>query len=150
MPCLECCLITATIGRRECTAINQVGRINVFGDKVRKLRKTNGYSLRQLAPKVGVGFMCLSKIECGKLDFGESPSASLIHRLADALESDEDELMLAAKRVPDSIASRIFEHPDVFLKLAKCDENEFSRLALELSKRDQKTAKGSSAVTAGC
>ncbi len=110
--------------------------MNVFGDKVRELRKSKGYSLRQLAPKVDVGFTYLSKIERGKLDFGESPSANLIHRLADALDADEDELMLAAKRVPDSIASRIFEHPNIFLKLAKCDESEFSRFVLDLTTQD--------------
>ena len=110
--------------------------MNVFGDMVRDLRKSKGYSLRQLAPKVGVGFTYLSKVERGKLDFGESPSASLIHRLADALDADEDELMLAAKRVPESIASRIFERPEVFLKLAKCNNAELTRVASQLSKKE--------------
>ena len=110
--------------------------MNIFGDRVRELRKSKGYSLRELAPKVGVGFTYLSKIETGKLDFGESPSASLIHRLADALDADEDELMLAARRVPGSIAALIFEHPELFLRLAKCDAATLSCVSAQLSKRD--------------
>ncbi|MEX1028270.1 MAG: helix-turn-helix transcriptional regulator [Candidatus Paceibacterota bacterium] len=84
--------------------------------------------MRQLASPVGIGFTCLSKVERGKLEFAESPSASLIHRLADVLDADEDQLMLLAKRVPESLTNRIFEHPDVFLKLARCDAAALSRV----------------------
>ncbi len=37
--------------------------MNAFGDKIRELRQAKGYSLRQLAPLVGVGFSYLSKVE---------------------------------------------------------------------------------------
>ena len=43
-----------------------------FGDRIRELRKAKGYSLRQLAPLVGVGFSYLSKVERGRLDFDGS------------------------------------------------------------------------------
>ncbi len=75
--------------------------MNRFGDRVRELRKTKGYSLRKLGPLVGVGFTYLSKVESGKLDFGDSPSSALIARLATALDADADELLLLA------VASRI-------------------------------------------
>ncbi len=96
--------------------------MNDFGEKIRELRTSKGYSLRTLAPMVGVGFTYLSKVERGKLDFGESPSASLIQRLSEVLGANEDELMLMAHRIPQSISSRIFQQPDVFRKLVGCDE----------------------------
>jgi transcriptional regulator with XRE-family HTH domain len=112
--------------------------MNAFGQRVRVLRRTKGYSLRQLSPLVGVGFTYLSKVECGKMDFGEYPSAALIHRLADALDADEDELMLLAHRIPDSISEKVMEHPDVFLALAKCDSQTLARVFSEIkSSSDQ-------------
>src|SRR6266436_1853344 len=74
--------------------------MNRFGQRVRQLRLAKGLSLRDLAPKVGVGFTYLSKVETGRLDFGSYPSEALIHKLADALEADEDELLLLAEKIP--------------------------------------------------
>ena len=39
-----------------------------FGERVRQLRLAKGWTLRDLAPAVGVGFTYISKIENGKLD----------------------------------------------------------------------------------
>jgi transcriptional regulator with XRE-family HTH domain len=75
-----------------------------------------------------VGFTYISKVECGKLDFGEFPSESLIVRLAQALEADEDELMLLAQKVPASIRRRVIERPDAFRKLAGLDDRALDRL----------------------
>jgi transcriptional regulator with XRE-family HTH domain len=75
-----------------------------------------------VAPLVGVGFTYLSKVENGKLDFGDFPSDALIHRLADALEGDEDELLLLAGKVPERIRLRVLQRPDVFGALADCDD----------------------------
>ncbi|TWU25097.1 Helix-turn-helix domain protein [Novipirellula galeiformis] len=102
--------------------------MNTFGKRIRELRQAKGHSLRDLAPLVDVGFSYLSKVECGKMDFGEYPSAALIHRLADVLEADEDELMLLAKRIPNSITNRVLEQPDVFLALARCDSKTLARI----------------------
>lgn len=103
--------------------------MNAFGQRVRELRNAKGYSLRELAPLVDVGFSYLSKVERGRLDFGNSPSESLIHRLAAVLEVDEDELLLMAGRIPASITNRILHQPDVFRRLAKCDDQQLERLA---------------------
>lgn len=100
-----------------------------FGDRIRELRKAKGYSLRQLAPLVGVGFSYLSKVENSKLDFDGSASESLIHRLADVLDADEEELLLLAHYVPKRITDRIFEQPEVFRTLASLDSNELERVA---------------------
>jgi transcriptional regulator with XRE-family HTH domain len=103
--------------------------MNKFGDRIRELRKAKGYSLRQLAPLVGVGFSYLSKVENDKLDFEGTASESLIHRLADVLEADEEELLLLAHHVPKRIADRILEQPEVFRTLASLDAEELERFA---------------------
>ena len=103
-----------------------------FGQRVRELRRAKGLSLRALGEKVGVGFTYLSKVECGKLDFGEFPSQALIVRLAKALEADEDELMILAERVPDSIRRRVLERPDAFRKLALLDDTALDRVLAQI------------------
>jgi HTH-type transcriptional regulator, competence development regulator len=100
-----------------------------FGDRIRELRMAKGYSLRQLAPLVGVGFSYLSKVENERLDFAGTASESLIHRLADVLEADEEELLLLAQHVPKRIADRILEHPNLFRALASLSSEELERVA---------------------
>jgi HTH-type transcriptional regulator, competence development regulator len=100
-----------------------------FGDRIRELRKAKGYSLRQLAPLVGVGFSYLSKVERGRLDFEGTASESLVHRLADVLETDEEELLLLAHHIPRSIADKIFENPEVFRQLARCTDRQLKAIA---------------------
>jgi HTH-type transcriptional regulator, competence development regulator len=93
-----------------------------FGDKVRALRKAKAWSLRDLAEKVGVGFTYLSRVENERLNFGDYPSDALIHRLAEALDADEEELLVMAERVPKRIKDRVLQRPDVFGALAECDD----------------------------
>jgi transcriptional regulator with XRE-family HTH domain len=107
---------------------NSKNHANAFGDRIRELRKSKGYSLRKLAPLVGVGFSYLSKVENGRLDSGGSPSESLIHRLADALDADEEELLLLAHHVPETIAQQIFDHPDLFRALARCNARQLQAI----------------------
>ncbi len=99
-----------------------------FGEKVRVLRTSKGLSQRGLSKQVGVSFAYISKIESGKLDFGEHPSAGLIRRLAGALDADEDELLLLAEKVPESIRRRLFERPEVFRLIARLDDGRLDRL----------------------
>ncbi len=93
-----------------------------FGKRIRELRNAKQWSLRDLAAKVDVGFTYLSRVENERLNFGDYPSNSLIQRLADALEADEDELLILAKRVPERIRKRVLQRPDVFKALADCDD----------------------------
>ncbi|MDA9857495.1 helix-turn-helix domain-containing protein [Rubripirellula sp.] len=102
--------------------------MTTFGERIRELRKAKTWTLRDLAPKVGVGFTYLSKVENGRLDFGDYPSAALIRRLAEALEADEDELLLLAGRVPESIRKRLRERPDAFRKLASLDDQTLNQV----------------------
>lgn len=103
-----------------------------FGQRVHLLRQAKGMTLRDLAPLVGVGFTYLCKVENGKLDFGDYPSDALIHRLADALEADEEELTVLAERVPDRIRKRVLQRPDVFGALANCDDKTLDKVMRQL------------------
>jgi transcriptional regulator with XRE-family HTH domain len=106
-----------------------------FGQRVRELRHAKGWSLRDLAEKVDVGFTYLSRVENERLNFGDYPSDSLIHRLADALEANEDELLILAKRVPEPVKERIFQRPDVFCAIAKCDDATLDKFMKELGQK---------------
>jgi len=108
-----------------------------FGERVRELRHRNGWSLKVLAEKVGVGFTYLSRVENGRLNFGDYPSDSLIHRLADALEADEEELIVLAERVPERIRKRVLERPDVFGVLANCDDKTLDKLMETIRRKIQ-------------
>ncbi len=115
------------------TSMDSVGSAPMtFSDKVRSLRKAKGWSLRTLAEKVGVGFTYLSRVENQRLNFGDYPSDALIHRLADALEADEEELLVLAERVPDRIRKRVLQRPEVFGALANCDDETLDKVMLAL------------------
>lgn len=93
-----------------------------FGERLQELRKAKGYTLRDLAAKVGVGFTYLSKAENDKLAFADYPGEALILKLAAALDDDADELLIMAKKIPPQIRRRVLERPDDFRKLAELDD----------------------------
>lgn len=105
-----------------------------FGDRVRQLRHAKKLSLRKLAPLVGVGYAYLSRVETGSMNFGDYPSDALIHRLADALEGDEDELLLLAERIPEPIQKRVLQRPDAFRAFATCDDKTLDRLMTQIGR----------------
>ena len=104
-----------------------------FGEMIQTLRKGKGLTLRQLAERVDVGYHYLSKVENKKLDFGDYPSDALICRLAVALDAEVDELLLLAKKVPNGMRDRIFERPEVFSALSRCDDTTLNRVLESLS-----------------
>lgn len=99
-----------------------------FGDRIRDLRKSKNLSQRALGDIVGVTFTYISKIESEKLDFGDYPSEDLIRRLAEALDTDVDELFLLAKKIPQQIRQRVMERPDAFRKFASLDDETLNKL----------------------
>ena len=103
-----------------------------FGMRVRQLRHAKGWSLRDLAEKVGVGFTYLSRVENERLNFGDYPSDALIHRLADAFDADEEELLLLAKRIPEPIKKRVLQRPDAFCAFAGCDDATLDKLMSQI------------------
>ena len=99
-----------------------------FGDRVRALRTAMSLSQRALGERVGVSFTYISKVENGKLDFGDYPSEDLIRRLAAALDADEEELLLLAEKIPEPIRRRFFERPDAFRLIARLDDKRLDRV----------------------
>lgn len=103
-----------------------------FGEKVRELRKAKNLTQRDLADKVQVNFTYISKIENGKLDFGDYPSRDLIRKLAKALGASADELLLLAEKVPEQIKKRVMQRPDAFRKFAGLDDKQIDEILKNL------------------
>jgi transcriptional regulator with XRE-family HTH domain len=114
-----------------------------FGDRVRELRQEKGWTLRDLAAKVGVGFTYLSRVENERLNYGDYPSDALIHRLAEALGCEVEELLILAKRVPEPVKKRVLQRPDAFCAFATCDDATLDRLMTQIGQppRSRKPAK---------
>lgn len=68
----------------------------MFGERLRELRKARRMSQRDLAEMVEVDFTYISKIENNQTPL---PSATTIHRIAQALDADEGELLLLAGKI---------------------------------------------------
>jgi transcriptional regulator with XRE-family HTH domain len=105
-----------------------------FGNRIRRLRQEKGWTLRDLAAKVGVGFTYLSRVENERLNYGDYPSDALIHRLADALDADEEELLILAKRVPEPVKKRVLQRPDAFCAFAACDDATLDKLMTQIGR----------------
>src|SRR2546423_2728880 len=132
-----CCLRSASILRYAVDTSNQQAParselVATFGKRVRQLRHAKAWSLRDLAEKVGVGFTYLSRVENERLNFGDYPSDALIHRLADALDADEGELLILAKRIPEPVRKRFLQRPDAFCAFATCDDATLDKLMGEI------------------
>lgn len=93
-----------------------------FGDRIRDLRKAKCLGQRALAELIGTSFTYISKIENQRLDFGEYPSEAMIHKLAEALDANETELLVLAEKVPQRIRQRVFQRPEAFMRIADLDD----------------------------
>lgn len=72
-----------------------------LGERIKTLRKAQGYTQRQLADIAGVDFTYLSKIENDRLE--HTPSLKTLQTLARVLEADELELMSLADKMPSAL-----------------------------------------------
>ena len=79
-----------------------------FGERLRQLRHERQMNQRTLAARVGIDFTYLSKLENGRM---APPSADTIVKLAQALDTDADELLLLAGKVPEDIALIVTRSP---------------------------------------
>ena len=82
--------------------------IEPVGQRIRRERLKRTMTQRDLAEEVGVGAPHISKIEAGR----ESPSDELLRSIADALDCDFDELLLAARRIPPDLMDRLASDPE--------------------------------------
>ena len=110
-----------------------------LGQQLRELRKARNLSQKQLADLVGINFTYLSKIENERLDFAQFPSEDLIQRLAKALNADVDELLILARKVPETIRQRVLQRPEAFRKFASLDDPTIDDLLKAIEKKEQKT-----------
>ena len=108
-----------------------------LGERLRELRKARNLSQKQLADLVRINFTYLSKIENERLDFAQFPSEDLIRRLARALDTDEDELLILAQKVPETIRQRVFERPEAFRKFASLDDPAIDSLLRAIENEEQ-------------
>ena len=103
-----------------------------FGERVRQLRTQRRLTQRDLAKRIGVSDTYISKVENENLHFGDYPSEKFIHKLADALDAEEEELLLLADKVPAEIRKRVRQRPDAFRTLASLDDKTLDTLMLQL------------------
>ena len=89
------------------TKIFEVIKMETFGQKIKRLRKAKKITQSELADSVGVDFTYISKIENGKSL--RAPAESTIRKLAMFLETDAEELILLAKKVPQNFQDTIVE-----------------------------------------
>jgi HTH-type transcriptional regulator, competence development regulator len=74
-----------------------------FGSTIKRLRRGQGLTQRQLAAELGVDFTYLSKLEN---DRGERPSEKIVRELAARFEVDSEELLALAGRLPGELGER--------------------------------------------
>jgi DNA-binding XRE family transcriptional regulator len=82
-------------------------RAETIGQRVKRERLRRNLTQRQLADAVGVGVPHISKVEADR----ENPSDELLTKVADLFHVDADELMLVARRVPESIMEKLALDP---------------------------------------
>lgn len=81
--------------------------METFGQKIKRLRKAKKMTQSELAESVGVDFTYISKIENGKSL--RTPAESTIRKLAMFLETNAEELILLAKKVPQNFQETIVD-----------------------------------------
>lgn len=79
-----------------------------FGRTIRDLRKRKGMSQKELADKAGIDFTYLSKIENDRMP---PPSEKTIRAMAEVLETDADELIRLAGKVPTDLVDFLISDP---------------------------------------
>ncbi|MFT3864589.1 MAG: helix-turn-helix transcriptional regulator [Solirubrobacterales bacterium] len=99
-----------------------------FGETIRRLRRETGLTQRQLAGELQIDFTYLSKLENGR---GERPSERLVRGLARRLDTDAEELLALAGRVPEEIgelAQNDLAFARLLRRLPQMDKGELEKI----------------------
>lgn len=81
--------------------------METFGQIVRRLRKAKRITQLELAERIGVDFTYVSKIENDRTM--RSPAESTIRKIAEVLETDSEELILLANKIPQNLQETIVQ-----------------------------------------
>lgn len=74
-----------------------------FGQRIQRLRRELNMTQRHVASELGLDFTYLSKLENGR---GEAPGEDTVRKLAAILQTDEEELLALAGKVPAQLRER--------------------------------------------
>jgi transcriptional regulator with XRE-family HTH domain len=86
-----------------------------FGEILRRLRKESEIGIKGLAPRLGVSYSYLSKLENDEV----GPSEELVGRIAKYFRYDRDRLLLSAGKVPPDVLKILSENPDQAVQFLK-------------------------------
>jgi len=85
----------------------QIEKTSGFGHLFKELRQTKGYSIKKLAPELGVNYSYISKIENGHT----VPSEEFIEKASLLFGYDREELLLRAGRIPEDVMTILKDNP---------------------------------------
>lgn len=91
-----------------------------FGRTIRDLRKRKGISQKELADRAGIDFTYISKIENNRMP---PPSEKTIRAMARTLETDADELIRLAGKVPTDLVDFLISDPAAIKALRSIQGN---------------------------
>ncbi|MCA9009793.1 MAG: helix-turn-helix transcriptional regulator, partial [Planctomycetaceae bacterium] len=106
--------------------------MSTIGQRIREIRKSRNLTQRELAERVGINFTYLSRVENDRLDDEQTPREETLQRIANALRTDPDELLLLARRIPDAYRDRILSKPGVFRKLLNLSDTALEELIRQI------------------
>ena len=112
--------------------------MTTIGQRIRELRKQRNLTQRELADRIGINFTYLSRVENDRLDADQTPREDTLQKLATALNADADELLLLARRIPDSFRDRILEQPAVFRRILSLSDDALADLLDNVERRDSR------------
>ncbi|MEP3482110.1 MAG: helix-turn-helix domain-containing protein [Fuerstiella sp.] len=108
--------------------------MTTVGKRIREIRKARNLTQRQLAEKVGINFTYLSRVENDRLDDDQTPREDTLQKIAEALETDADELLLLARRIPDAFRDRILSKPGIFRRILTLSDQALEDLLDDVEK----------------
>jgi transcriptional regulator with XRE-family HTH domain len=86
-----------------------------FGYVLRQLRTKAGIGIKVLAPRLGVSYSYLSKLENDEV----GPSEKFVARTAKYFKYDQNRLLLSAGKVPPDVLDILQENPDEAVQYLK-------------------------------
>ncbi len=97
--------------------------MTTVGQRIREIRKDRNLTQRELADRVGINFTYLSRVENDRLDDEQTPREETLQKIAKALNTDADELLLLARRIPDAFRDRILSKPGIFRRILNLSDS---------------------------